>query len=80
MPKKKVRTSGKPRKDRQSDKRSGLIRQSLRLEVPEARLIRRAAGAVRPKQSIHYWMVTVLTTAAKYQLGILNDNPSPKES
>jgi len=59
------RLSG-PRPDRYSKKKSGPLKQSLRLTVDENKLIRKAAGINR--QSINNWMVGVLMTAAKAQL------------
>lgn len=40
---------------------------SLRLDVPDARLIRKAAK--KERMSAHYWMVTNLLELARTQLG-----------
>jgi hypothetical protein len=71
-----ARRAAKPRPDRQSTKRSGMIRQSLRLDISEARLLRKAAGQKRPRLSIHAWMVDTLMSAAKRELGIVEESNS----
>lgn len=55
-----------PRPDRYSKKKTGTITQSLRLNVADARLIRKAALAQR--MSTNLWMTNHLVAAAAEEL------------
>lgn len=67
MVKKKVAYKPAPaRPDMHSKKRSGILRMSLRVNIDEARLIRKAAKQKR--MSAHYWMLTNLLDLARIQL------------
>jgi hypothetical protein len=65
--KKKVRRGGsKPRPDMHSKKRSGYVAMSLRVSVPEARLIR--AASANQDMSANLWMSKLVLAAAKKEL------------
>lgn len=62
----KRRGGSKPRPDMHSKKRSGNVAMSLRVSVPEARLIRQASALKGVSSNL--WMSQLLLAAAKKEL------------
>jgi uncharacterized protein (DUF1778 family) len=70
--KKTTRRAARPRPDKFSKKRSGLVSQSIRISVEQNKLLRQAAEL--EGMSISLWASRVLIAAAKKEIAAADDN------